>query len=112
MWRDACGNAEQKSGGSSGVWAVVDGAGPESERGEGVGEGSDLHGVVYLRVEFLNNWRFQRDNVLQRSLMYIAMIAELPAASRVTSPVRTHPRRRLLLAPEISPCLLLSIPPS
>ena len=112
MWRDAFGDAEQKSGRSSGVWAVVDGAGSESERGKGVGEGSDMYGVVYRCVGILNRGEFIGNKTLKRSLVYIAMVAEPPAASRVTSLIRTHPRRHLLLAPGISPCLLLSIPPS
>ena len=58
MWRDALGDAEQENRRSSGIWAVVRGAGFESERGEGVGEGSDVYGVVYRCVDILNQGRF------------------------------------------------------
>lgn len=58
MWRDALGDAEQKSGRSGGIWVVVDGARFESERGEGVGEGSDIYGVVYRCVDFLSRGEF------------------------------------------------------
>lgn len=64
MRRDALGDSEQKDRRSGGIWAAVNRAGWEGERGEGGGEGSDLYGVVYRCVDILNRGTFSGNNVL------------------------------------------------